>query len=209
VLGITYAGGAMLMADTLGSYGSLARFKDLERIAKVNETTMIGASGEYSDFQEIKKYLEEIVTEDFVHDDGISLTPSEIHSYLSRVYYNRRSKFNPLWNQILCAGFDAKDGAFLGYVDYQGTSFKDNILATGYGAYLAMPILRNRHSPDMSEEEAVALLEDAMRVLFYRDCRSINKFQLAKVDATGITISPAKSLDTKWNYSRFVDPQLA
>lgn len=208
VLGITYAGGVMLMADTLGSYGSLARFKNLERVHKVNNSTILGCGGEYSDFQEIKNYLRDIVNEDFVHDDGINLTPQEIHSYLGRVMYNRRSKFDPLWNELLCAGFDGKKG-YLGYVDLQGTSFQENILATGYGAYIAIPILRNRHKEDLTEEEAKTLLEDAMRVMFYRDCRTINNFQIAKVDASGATVSEPYSLTTKWNYTRFVDPNMA
>lgn len=51
VLGIKYAGGVMLAADTLGSYGSLARFTDLRRIRRVGDYTLIAGSGEYSDFQ--------------------------------------------------------------------------------------------------------------------------------------------------------------
>jgi len=32
----------------------------------------------------------------------------------------------------------------LGYIDQIGTSFSDNYVATGYGAYLAMPLIRDR-----------------------------------------------------------------
>ena len=53
VIAIQYADGIMMAADTLGSYGSLARFKDLRRIRAVGSSTLIGASGEYSDFQHI------------------------------------------------------------------------------------------------------------------------------------------------------------
>ena len=42
VLGIQYKDGVMLAADTLGSYGSLARFKDLRRIRKVGARTLVG-----------------------------------------------------------------------------------------------------------------------------------------------------------------------
>lgn len=77
VLGIKYRDGVMMMADTLGgpcsrivpfgwlltvasgSYGSLARFKSLRRMRKINDTTALGASGEYSDFQQIISMLEE------------------------------------------------------------------------------------------------------------------------------------------------------
>jgi 20S proteasome subunit beta 7 len=46
-----YKGGVMIAADTLASYGSLARFKDVQRLKAVGEHTVIGAGGEFSDFQ--------------------------------------------------------------------------------------------------------------------------------------------------------------
>jgi 20S proteasome subunit beta 7 len=59
VLGVVYEGGVMLAADTLGSYGSLARFMSLSRLRAVGERCVIGAGGEYSDFQHIHSLLEE------------------------------------------------------------------------------------------------------------------------------------------------------
>eukprot|EP00965_Chrysotila_dentata_P208667 6184828-Pleurochrysis_carterae.AAC.2 len=35
ILGVKYAGGVMVAADTLASYGSLARFEGVERVAQV------------------------------------------------------------------------------------------------------------------------------------------------------------------------------
>ncbi|KAJ3006571.1 Proteasome subunit beta type-7, partial [Thoreauomyces humboldtii] len=60
VLGIKYKDGIMMAADTLASYGSLARFRDMERLIKVGDTTIIGASGDVSDFQYITHLLEKI-----------------------------------------------------------------------------------------------------------------------------------------------------
>merc|ERR1711991_784845 len=44
VIGIKYADGVVLAADTLTSYGSLARFRDMERLAKVGDQTVVGIS---------------------------------------------------------------------------------------------------------------------------------------------------------------------
>lgn len=41
----------IIAADMMGSYGSLARFRSISRLLKVNDTTMLGASGDYADFQ--------------------------------------------------------------------------------------------------------------------------------------------------------------
>lgn len=58
----------------------------------MNGSTLLGAGGELSDFAHIAKLLDELVTEDFVFDDGVQLTAPEAHAYLTRVMYNRRNK---------------------------------------------------------------------------------------------------------------------
>lgn len=77
--------------------------------------------------------------------------------------------------------FTSWHNSFLGQVDLYGTAFQDTTLATGYGAHIARPLMRKAYRPDLSEEEARKVLEDCMRVMFYRDARTINKIQLAKV----------------------------
>ena len=55
VLGLTFAGGVLLAADTLGSYGSTKRYKSFERLLKVNDAVIVAAGGELSDFQYIAR----------------------------------------------------------------------------------------------------------------------------------------------------------
>ena len=77
----------------LGAYGSTKRYKSIQRLYKVNDLTVIGASGELSDFQYLQTLMEDLVTEDFCMDDGVQLQPKEIYNWLTRVLYNRRNKF--------------------------------------------------------------------------------------------------------------------
>ena len=58
----------------------------------MNDRTIIGASGELSDFQYILNLLDELSTEDYCMDDGSLLTAKEIFTYLTEVLYNRRNK---------------------------------------------------------------------------------------------------------------------
>lgn len=76
----------------------------------------------------------------------------------------------------------------------------------GYGNMLARPLMREHHRPDMSEEEATELLKQCLKVCYYRDKNSINKFQLAKVTKEGVTISEPFALETKWDYKLFANP---
>lgn len=70
---------------------------------------------------------------------------------------------------------------FLAYVDLLGTTYSASTIATGYGAYIAIPLLRKAvegRENTLTEEEARAIMEDCLRVLFYRDARSLNKVSL-------------------------------
>lgn len=47
---------------SLGSYGSLARFRDVSRLKVVGDSnTVVGGSGDYADFQHIQSLLEQKV----------------------------------------------------------------------------------------------------------------------------------------------------
>jgi 20S proteasome subunit beta 7 len=215
VLAIKYKDGIMMAADNLGtrdilhtsylmltwklliaSYGSLARFKDIQRLHPVGSHTVVGAGGDMSDFQHIQKDLDALLLEESNAQDGHTLGPAEIHEYLSQVMYARRSKMNPLWNSLLVGG--VKGGKryvfwednpaqssefwikyrFLAYVDLLGTTYSASTLATGYGSYIAQPLLRKAvegNEDVLTEDQAVEILEQSMRVLFYRDARSLNK----------------------------------
>lgn len=206
VLAIKYADGVLLAADTLASYGSMARFREVQRLLQVGQDTVLGASGEYSDLQHIEEMLDDLALEDLYAADGQTSTPREIYEYLCRVMYGRRSKMNPLWNTLVVAGY-RNNKAFLGQVDLQGTHFEDETIATGYGAYLSRPIMREalkrKPAAELSEEEARGILEQCLRVLFYRECRTINKFQMARINSQGVTISAPFSVSTNWQFKGF------
>ena len=194
VVALKYAGGVMVGADTLASYGSLARFDGVTRMAAVgvHKDVIVAAGGDHSDYQFILKMIQQKETEDFVMDDGATMPPSALHSWLTRVMYQRRSKVDPLWNNVIIAGY--RDGAaYLGACDLYGTQYEEDFTASGLGRHLAMPILRKAWREDMPEAEARALLEECMRVLFYRDTRASAQVTVGKVDASGGTVPPPPS----------------
>jgi Proteasome subunit len=66
----------------------------------------------------------------------------------------------------------------LSFVDLLGTTYSASTLATGYGAHIAQPLLRKSvegREDTLTEEEAHKIIQNSMRVLYYRDARSINK----------------------------------
>lgn len=206
VLGIKYKDGVMIACDTLGAYGSTKRYKSIDRIKRINERCVVAAGGEISDFQYIVKLLDELTTDDYRADDGIALGPKEVYNYLCRVMYNRRNKFDPLWNSLVVGGVEDDGSSFLGMVGMIGTHYSDSHVTTGFANMLARPLFREKHADDMSEADAVELMQEALRVCYYRDKQSINKFQLAKITTGGVDVSEPFTLEVNWGHKMFSEP---
>ncbi|XP_034945491.1 proteasome subunit beta type-4 [Chelonus insularis] len=182
VVGVQFKDGVMVAADVLASYGSLARYRNVERVIKVNDNIVLGSGGDYADYQYIRMIIEHKILEEHCLDDDFTLKPKSLHCWLTRVLYNQRSKFDPLWNNFLIAGLE--DGKpFLGTVDKLGTAYVDPVIATGYGAYMATPLLRKawENNKEMTEEQAAELIHKCMEVLFMRDARSFPRYQLGVI----------------------------
>jgi len=200
VLAIKFKDGVIMAADTLASYGSLARYRTIQRMTSLSKECLMGATGDLSDYQYIVRNLEDLKLSDDLRDDGASLSPRSLHNYFTRLLYSRRNKMDPLWGQFVFGGI--QDGKpYLGFSDLRGTKYIDDTVATGYGNHLARPLLRkawDAYGDTMTKEQAQTLLEDCMRVLYYRDARSYNRMQIAIVDSNGTYISDPYTLETNW-----------
>lgn len=206
VIGIKFDKGVILAADNLASYGSLRRFTDQERLLKVGDETVVGIGGDISDLQTIKEMLENLEIENSYDNTGQRITAANVRAYLRRVMYYYRSKLDPLWNAILVAGFKA-DKPYLAYVDLLGVTYQSPSLATGFGSYLAVPLLRklaNREGDEenVSEEAARKAIDECMKVLFYRDGRALDKYTVATVTKDGVTLEEnIRCNDLSWKFA--------
>lgn len=200
------------------SYGALARFTDVKRLRVFLDSSVVGFSGDVSDMQYLDRHLNELAIEEAYDletaassDDPSApsgkLNAANLHKYLQKVLYKRRSEFDPLWNQILVAGFDSASKPFLASVDLRGTAFTSPSLATGFGAALAQPIMRNYAGTEedaarLTREQAVNVVKDCMKVLFYRDARSLDKYSIAVVTKEGVELNENEQLERQsWAFA--------
>lgn len=200
VLGICFDGGVIIAADLLGSYGSMAQLRQLPRVFKINEITAFGGSGDYSDFQFIHDIIKEKVNQDYCLNDGYVLKPKALYSWCTRVLYNRRSNFDPLWNKLVIGGIEDNQ-PFLGCVDLLGNAFEGVCIATGYGSYLALPLMREfleKNNHKINEAQARDIIDRCLKLLYYRDGRAYDKYSLAVVTKDGTRTEECKQLQTNW-----------
>ncbi|RFU24492.1 hypothetical protein B7463_g11843, partial [Scytalidium lignicola] len=207
VVALKFKDGVVIAADNLASYGSLARFRDVKRLREFSASSVVGFGGDVSDMQYLDRLLNSLDIEEQYGAKGHTLNAQNLHTYLSKVFYKRRSDMNPLWNQILVAGFDEAGKPFLASADLLGTTFSSPSLATGFGAHLAQPILR-QVAPDeeaasqLTEEQAVEVVKESMKVLFYRDARSLDTYSIAIVKKDNIDLKENEKLENQsWAFA--------
>jgi len=200
VVALKFKDGVVIAADNLASYGSLARFTDVKRLRTFADSSVVGFGGDISDMQYLDRLLNSLSIEEDYSSTGHSMNARNLHKYLSKVLYKRRSDFNPLWNQILVAGLDEESKPFLASADLLGTTFTAPSLATGFGAHLAQPLLRKVAGDEqaaalLTQAEAVGAVKECMKVLFYRDARSMDKYSIAVVTKEGISLKEDENLE--------------
>lgn len=203
VIAFKYDSGVVIGADTLVSYGKLLRYRDVDRVFKINDHTIIGVGGEYADFQFIKKHIDQKVTEDYCYDDKMQLKPKSLFNWLTRVLYNKRCRFEPLWIDVVIGGM--QDGVpFLGHVDYRGRAYEDASIATGYGKHLALPLIREQtehQTGPLNAERALELSKRCMEVMYYRDCQGYPQYKLAICDGQGAKVDGPINVSQNWDFS--------
>jgi 20S proteasome subunit beta 7 len=172
-----------------------------------NDQAIVGVGGDVSDMQYLERLLNALDVEENYISEGHTMNAKNLHQYLSKVMYQRRSKMNPLWNQTLVAGLDGEGKPFLSSVDLLGTTFSAPTLATGYGSMLAQPLLRKLAEDEsqvanVSREKAVQAIKDSMKVLFYRDARSLDRYSIAVVTKDGIELKEDEKLEQQsWAFA--------
>merc|ERR1711871_764338 len=199
VLALKFNGGVMVAADTLGNYGGTAKIHAIDRIFAVSEDTIVGAGGDLADIQNTMQTIDELMVEEYCTDDGNKMSPASLHSYLTRIMHHRRTKMNPIFVNLVLAG--RKNGeSFLGAVDPWGCNWTGDFICTGFGANLALPLIRKAYedNPNMTEAEAKALLESCLKVLYYRDCRASKRVVFSTVTDAGTNVSEPVVLTTDW-----------
>ncbi|OAF69059.1 Proteasome subunit beta type-4, partial [Intoshia linei] len=215
VIGIKYNNGVVIAADTMGNYGNMHRYPNVQRLLKINENTVLGVSGDLADYQKVKSMVENRMLQEDLNDDGYKMTPLILHSWLTRILYQARCKMNPFWNTYIVGG--VQDGLkYLGYVDKIGIAFTGNTLACGFGlhiaqvlcTYIVLPILRNFYESkqgNIIKEEAVSVVKKCIEVLYCMDKQSSDQFQIAIVDNTeGSSVSDVAKVESNWDIADYV-----
>ncbi|XP_076364844.1 proteasome subunit beta type-2-like isoform X2 [Tachypleus tridentatus] len=152
---------------------------------KLSDQLVMAASGEAGDTVQFAEFIEKNI-QLYKMRNGYELSPSGAANFTRRnLAEYLRSRTHYLVN-LLLAGYDKHTGPELYFMDYLATMAKVPYAAHGYGSFFTLSILDRYYRPDMTEEDAVALLEQCRLEIQKRFIVNLPSFKVRLVNKDGV-----------------------
>ena len=128
----------------------------------------------------------------------------DYYNWVAAMQYQRRCKNDPMLITTVMAGFH-EGKIFLGEADSRGLKVEQDFCATGFGNYFCQVLLTNHWKADMEEAEARALLQECLKVMFWRDKAAHDQYQIGTITTAGVKIGAIERLVTDKNLRFFTE----
>lgn len=183
ILAVKYDNGILLASDKTISYGSMFKYNNVSHFEQLTSSIIMGASGEFADFQELKDIIKSVILKEKCKHGGAELSPSEVHNYVKRLMYQRRSKMNPIVAKVVIAGINPDQSLFLACTDLYGASWEDDVISTGMGKYLQGDQLRN--AVNGTKEEVQKSILEVFQAIYSRFAQANGKLEFIDMSKDG------------------------
>jgi len=182
VVGVKFADGVVVGGESKVTYGTFVASTRAKKVFLLDERLAIGFAGLIADAQNILRVLsEELRYYQLTVKRRLSVEGTA--KLLSVILYSYRGSF-PLLSEALVGGID-EGGPKLAVLDPLGSVLTDDYAAIGTGAEVAVGVLDEGYSKDMTAEEAKQLVIRSLRASSKRDALSGNVADLVIVTRGG------------------------
>ncbi len=165
--------------------------QDYDRILPFGDNKLMAFAGEAGDSVQFCEYIQRNA-QLYAFRNGLQLSTKATANFTRNELAIALRK-NPYSVNILLGGVDQVDGPSLYFIDYLASMHKVRHGAHGYAAFFVSSVLDRYYSPDLSLEDAIALVRrciDELNLRFIVNASS--DFTIKVVSAEGVRqISPA------------------
>jgi proteasome beta subunit len=181
VVGVTYKDGLVLGAERRVTLGGFIVSKTAKKTFQVTDSVGAACAGMIGDMQILIKELKSYVK---LRELELRrpLPANSIAKLLSVMMFERR--FAPFITQVMIGGVGEKPSIWI--LDPLGSLIPDDYAAVGSGAEIAIGLIENGYSENLSEEDAKSLAVRAIRSAIKRDVSSGDGVDLLFITKDGI-----------------------
>jgi 20S proteasome subunit beta 4 len=195
LIGIVGNGFVLMGADKSVARSIVVLKQEEDKITVLDGNKMMGAAGPVSDRAVFCEYVQANVHLYRLRHDT-TLTTKAAANFTRRELATALRRA-PYQVNLLLAGYDApspvadatdESGPSLYFIDYLASMHKMNYGAHGYAGYFVLSVLDKEYRPDMSVEDAVALMERCFDMLAARFLIKQPTHNIKIVDKDGIRV---------------------
>jgi len=163
-VGLVVKDGVVLAADRRATAGTFIAHRQTRKIILVDSRLAITTAGLVADAQVLADYLSNQIRY-YTLTSKHPFTVKAAASFLSAVLYSY--KFFPFIVQLLVGGYDTAPRLYS--LDWFGSVLEERYTATGSGSPIALGVIEEGYSEDLSVESARELAVRAVRMALRRD----------------------------------------
>ncbi len=183
-VGLRVAEGVVLAADRRATTGYYVAHKKTRKILVVDDRIAVTTAGLVADAQMLVDWVRnEIRRYKIAMKKPIKV--AAVANLLSNIIFSS-SRIFPYIVQLLVGGYD--DAPRLYNLDWFGTLTEEDYIATGSGSPVAMGVIEDGYSHDLSLEEAEKLALRAVTSALKRDTATGNGIDVAVISRDGVTL---------------------
>jgi len=187
IFAVAYEGGVVIAADQSNGRSILTYQKNLDKIAKLTEFSMMGVSGPNCDLVNFTEYIAKNINLYELANEGTKLS-THAQANFARQELASALRKGPFQVNVLLGGYDEGKGASLYYLDYFGALHKVKNGAQGYAQYFCSSIFDKECTDNMTEEDAIKVIEQCINEMQTRFMLSQPNFIIKKVDKDGVSV---------------------
>lgn len=196
-VGIATKNYVVLAADKRATAGPTVYHKNVKKIAKITDKSVLTISGLVADAQFIIENAR-FFAKGYETSMGKVISTRSLANYISTVL-SIYLRIYPFIVQLLLGGYD-HEGPGLYYIDLYGTVTREKYMATGSGSPIAFGMLEANYHDNLALEDAVDLAAKAVTAAVMRDGFTGEGVDVIAIGKDGVTLEKTIQLKKTLTY---------
>ncbi|KMZ58663.1 Proteasome subunit beta type [Zostera marina] len=183
IIGVTYAGGVILGADSRTSTGMYVANRASDKITQLDDNIYLCRSGSAADTQIISDYVRYFLHQHTIQQ-GQPATVKVASNLIRLLSYQNKSM---LQAGMIVGGWDKHEGGQIYSIPLGGTILKQPFAIGGSGSSYLYGFFDQAWKEEMTKEEAESLVVKAVSLAIARDGASGGVVRTVTINADGVT----------------------
>jgi len=194
-MGIKTDSFVIMATDMTAAKSILTYKKDQDKMFTLSDSLLMAAGGDPGDVTQFAEYIAKNI-QLYRMRNSYDLSVKGAASFTRRNLADSLRTRSAYQVNLLIGGHDKTGGPGLYYMDYLGTNIEVPFAVHGYGSYFTLSVMDRMYHQNMSEADAVHMIQLCVNELAGRFPFSLGKFRVRIIDKNGIRLLPDVSPTT-------------